>query len=139
MSALPTLDDIEAIRADITEYLIRGGTIDLYTQTALAQFKIDLEDTRNIEFSHLYASSAYLSTRNQIKCINMLSHLTVSLVFRDYAINPSRQGQWWDLANEYEARYQTRLKTTRLDLDLNEDGLISESEESQSPQGFFSS
>lgn len=138
MSALPTLADIESIRADIAEYLIRGCSIAQYTQTALAQFKIDLEDSRNIEFITLYANSAYLSDRNRVKCINMLSHLTVSLIFRDYAI---KQGQstWWDLANEYEARYQTRLKTTKLDLDLNEDGLISESEESQSAQGFFSS
>ena len=138
MSALPTLADIESIRADIAEYLIRGGSIAQYTQTALAQFKIDLEDSRNIEFIKLYANSAYLSDRNQVKCINMLSHLTVSLIFRDYAI---KQGQstWWDLANEYEARYQTRLKTTKLDLDLNADGEISDWEKNQSPQGFFSS
>lgn len=132
----PSATTIESIRIDIHAYLNPGVTLDHYISSALDQFKIDIEDKRGISFEDVYYNGAYLTTRNQTKCHNMLAYLTVSLVFRDYAI---KQGQstWWDLANEYEARYDKRLKGAKLDVDSNDDQTISDWEESQTNQVFL--
>jgi len=141
-NAIPTDAEIKAIRSDVADYLINGKTTANHAASALAQFKIDLEDLREIQFSWIFDSTADAyyadadgNTRNDQKCIWMLCHLTISKIFRDYAIKQS-VSTWWDLANEYETRYHDRLKTTKLDVDLSENGTITTDETAMRPQAF---
>lgn len=142
-NAVPTTAEVTAVRADIANYLTGSLTVDNYTAYALAQFKLDLEDKRGIKFTQVFdtTNDKYFldtddNTRNDDKCIYMLSLLTISRVFRDFAI-AQEESQWWDLANEYETRYDERLKIAQLDVDADEDGSIDEDEERTSGQKFM--
>lgn len=143
-NAPPKLSDIEAVRADIATFLISGMSIDNYALNALSRFKMDLEDTRNIQFIQLFdtTNDLYFTSedgeRNKDKCLYLLSNLVVSMIFRDYAVKQS-ESTWWDLANEYEARYEKRLSQTVLDVDRNEDGTISDYETGLKSQAFVRS
>lgn len=142
-NAVPTTAEVTAVRADVANYLTGSLTVDNYTAYALAQFKLDLEDKRGVKFTQVFdtTNDKYFldtddNTRNDDKCIYMLSLLTISRVFRDFAI-AQEESQWWDLANEYETRYDERLKIAQLDVDADEDGSIDEDEERTSGQKFM--
>lgn len=146
-NAPPTDAEIKLIRVDIENYLIESRTLTSYASAALSQFKLDIEDKRGVSFSQvfddtndLYFTDTDGNTRNLQKIRqDMLCYLASSMVFRDYAIATSDGGgsQWWDLANEYESRYDERLKIAKLDVDLDEDGSISEDEEKVTAQTFM--
>ncbi len=142
-NAVPTQVEIQAVRADLDNYISTNLVLSHYTASALSQFKMDLEDKRGIKFGQIFDTTNdlyFLDTddeaRNDDKCIHMLCLLTISKVFRDYAIG-KEDSQWWDLANDYEIRYDERLKITQLDIDLDESGAISEDEEQTSGQKFM--
>lgn len=141
-NAVPKISDIEAIRADILIFLVLNNSIESYAKNALTRFKMDLEDKKSIQFKTIFdtVNDEYFEgsdgERNKPKCFYMLGNLIVSMVFRDYA---AKQGEasWWDLANEYEARYDAMLNRAKLDVDMNEDGLISDGEMAARHQPFF--
>jgi len=112
MALTPTTQFIESFRSDLEKYLSDGYTVDNRASTALEQFKMDIKDKRQISFNMLLNDEAdgYVGEFSD-RIMWMVAHLTISLIFRDYAI---LQGvsSWWDLANEYEARYQNRLEGT---------------------------
>lgn len=147
VNAPPTPDEIKLIRADIETYLTNDRILDDHAGGALTQFKIDLEDKRDILFSQVfdltndkYFEDSNGNTRNLNKIRQeMLCNLTVSKIFRDYAIATAEEteSRWWDLANEYESRYEDRLNSTQLDVDWDGDGVISPPEERTSSQTFF--
>jgi hypothetical protein len=147
VNAPPTTAEVQAIRGDVENYLTGTYTLADYTAAALAQFKLDCEDKRGFKFSQVFSTTddAYLvdtssDTRNLRKIRqDLLCYLTVSKVFRDYAIATAEEtdSRWWDLSNEYESRYEDRLKIARLDIDVDEDGSISEGEEQTSGQKFM--
>lgn len=142
-NAVPTDNEVTAIRADIANFLTGSKTITNYAASALADFKLDLEDKRNILWTRIFDTTNDLyfvdtddNTRNDDKCINMLSNLTISLIFRDFAI-ANEDSQWMDLANYFRAEYDDRLKIAKLDVDLDDSGGISEAEERKSGQSFM--
>ncbi len=147
-NAKATDAEIKLIRVDIENYLTKSRVLSEYSDAALSQFKIDLEDKRGFKFSQVFDETNDLyfkdtddNTRNLDKIRGqMLPNLTISKVFRDYAIATSEEtdSRWWDLANEYESRYDDRLKITQLDIDIDESGTIDETEERASAQKFFS-
>lgn len=144
-NATPTDAEIKAIRVDVSDYLTNSKTIANYASSALAQFKLDLEDKRGIKFTQVFdtTNDKYFedtdgNTRNDDKIAGeLLPNLAISKIFRDYAISTDDGERWWALANEYEARYDDRLKIAKFDVDLDEDGSIEESEERTSSQTFF--
>ena len=142
-NAVPTSQEVVSVRSDVDNYLISGQTIASYTASALSQFKMDVEDKRGIKFTQLFdtTNDKYFldtdgTTRNDDKCIYMLCLLAISKIFRDYAI-AKEESQWWDFANEYETRYDERLKISQLDIDTDEDGSIDSTEEQTSGQTFM--
>lgn len=146
-NAPPTDAEIKAIRNDIdsTDFIVAPKTLQSYALSALAQFKLDLEDKRGIKFTQVFdtTNDKYFedtdgNTRNDDKIAGeLLPNLAISKVFRDFAISTSDNERWWALANEYEARYDDRLKIAKFDVDLDEDGSIDEDEERTSSQTFF--
>lgn len=112
MTLIPSDTTIESFRSDIKAYLVSGQTTANHTKNAIEQFKMDIKDKRGIAYSLVLNDSgdAYVADFSD-RILWMLSHLTISLIFRDWAINKSTSS-FWDLANEYEARYAARLDGT---------------------------
>lgn len=112
MALIPLDATVESFRSDIRDYLVAGQTMSNHAKNAIEQFKMDIKDKRGIAYSLILnedgdAYSADFADR----VLWMLSHLTIALIFRDYAIKKSNS-TWWDLANEYESRYMARLEGT---------------------------
>lgn len=147
-NAQPTDAEILAIRFDVDTYLIDAQTKTAYSINALAQFKNDIEDKRNVKFTQVFNDTAdeyFTDTDSYARNLNkirkyMLSNLAVALIFRDYAINMQEDGDgvWFNVHLFYLTQYEDALKTAQLDIDLDEDGVIDEDEERASAQKFFS-
>jgi len=147
-NAPPTLAEVQAQRFDITEYLLDTRDVTDYTASALLQFKNDIEDKKSIKFSQVFDSTNDLyfvatdgTTRNLNKIRkDMLSNLTVALIFLDYSINigeADTEAKWFSLHVFYRAEYDDMLNRAVLDIDLDEDGEIDEDEERISGQTFM--
>jgi len=144
-NAVPTIEEVAALRADIENFLSDGKAIPDYTEAALAQFKLDLYNKRAIKFSSIYDTTNdlyFVNTDdegwNDLSAISMIGNLTIALVFRDFAINAGEsESQWWDLHTYYRAEYDDTLKIAKLDVDLDGDGAIDEDEEGRGGQTFF--
>ena len=142
-SEVPTPDEVKEIRQDIEEYIIETKTLeDNYIPEALKRVKRFLEDKRGILWVQVWDASGsdyYVGAddveRNRDKIIAAIAHMAVSLVFKDHAID-NRDGQWWDLYVAYRADSEDSLRDAKLDIDLNEDGSIGDSETAVRNQPF---
>jgi hypothetical protein len=144
-NAVPTTDEVKALRADIENYLVEEKIVSDYTASALAQYKLDLYNKRGIKFSQIFDTTNdlyFVNTDdedwNDQNSINLIGTLTISLVFQDFAIaRAAEDSQWMDLSVMYRADYDDALKIAKLDVDINDDGTITEDEEGRSGQTFF--
>ncbi len=146
-NAPPTDAEVKDIRIDIEDYLIAPQTTLLYAARALSQFKNDIEDKRGIKFTQVFdgTNDEYFSdtddyTRNLNKIRkDMLSNLSVALIFRDYSLNMQEDGdgRWFHTHLFYLTQYEDAIKIAQLDIDLDESGAITEDEERTSSQKFF--
>lgn len=142
-NAVPTTEEVTTYRVDIANYLTNSKTVDNYTAQALAQFKLDLDNKRSIRFVQIFDTTEDLyfvntndETRNDDNAMNLLSNLTISMIFRDFAISEN-DSQWMDLSTFYRAEYDDTLKVAKLDVDADDSGGITADEEGRISQTFM--
>ena len=146
MAENPTSSQVLQKRRDLQDYIQaigNGATIGKYVTEANAQFKRSLRDIHDIKFSQIYDSdnSIYFvdtdgDANNDDRAKHLIGLLAIAYVFRDYSI-ATAESSWFDLYLHYKSEYDSDFSAARFDVDLNEDGTISEGEERQTTQSFL--
>ena len=144
-TAPPSREDVLLVRNDLRDYAdTMGRTIDSYITEALEECKRILEDDRGVVWFTVfnitddeYFDNADSTGRNKDRIQNAISHMTASMVFRDYAIRQELDENWTMLAEYHETKASDRLLKSTLDIDTNESGTIDDNEEGQLGQSFL--
>jgi len=144
-NAPPSREEVLLVRNDLRDYADRmGRTVDSYITEALEECKRILEDDRGVVWFTVfnttddeYFDNADTTGRNQDRIQNAISHMTASMVFRDYAIRQELDENWTQLADYHETKANDRLLKSKLDIDTDESGAIEESEEGRLGQSFM--
>ncbi len=144
-NAPPSVDDVLLVRNDLRDYTgSMGRTMDSYINEALDECKRILEDERGVVWFTVfdttndeYFDNSDSTARNQDRIQNAISHMTASMVFRDYAIRQDLEENWTMLADYHEQKASDRLLKSKLDVDTDESGTIDPSEEGQLGQSFM--
>jgi len=141
MAALPTEAELLAVRSDLHDY---ADDLAEYQNQALAAVKRILEDKRDILWSQVYDTNndEYFDNedatgRNEDRIKHAINLMTVALVFRDYAVDATDAGKWWELARAYATDAEEVILSAKLDIDSDESGTIDEGEEGYTGQVFL--
>ena len=144
-NAPPSREDVLLVRNDLRDYAdSMSRTIDSYITEALEECKRILEDDRGVVWFTVfnttedeYFDNSDTTGRNEDRIQNAISHMTASMVFRDYAIKQDLEESWTMLADYHETKANDRLLKSKLDIDIDESGAIDDNEEGQLGQSFM--
>ncbi len=144
-NAPPSKEAVLLVRNDLRDYTeAMGRTVDSYITEALEECKRILEDDRGVVWATVfnttddeYYDNSDSTGRNEDRIQNAISHMTASMVFRDYAIRQDLEENWTMLADYHETKANDRLLKSKLDIDTDESGTIDTGEEGQLGQSFM--
>ena len=143
MAELPTTLSVVSKRPDIEDYT---SNLAVHMANALAQVKRYLLNNRGIKWSTVYDSGTaddyFADTddleNNKDQIGEAITLLTIALVFEAYSIKAQDDSQWWNLYQAFRADSESLMDTMKLDIDVDESGGVTEDEEKETGQRFFS-
>lgn len=143
MSEVPTYPEVVRECAQIEQYVSDPVRMDEYVERALDDVRQYLRNILGIEWATVYDSdnAEYFAdtdgnTNNQTQLLKIIRLMTIAIIYKDNAQGVS-DSPWWEMYEAYKVEATQLMDSAKFDIDANEDGEISEDEETQTTQTFF--